>query len=432
MNVEAVSYISALGEPLFVFFGLMALLLFQKKSGTKQAVLVGTLLLCTLFAKETSVVFFIVLISYYLLFARKQWKPLMVISLTAIPFIFYLFMRFAVAKVHIEKIPDVPMMTAPLAERIFTMPAIFWFYINTFFFPKDLFILQLWSIHGLGSQFYLPLALSLFVLLGISALGVWIWKTNKHNLAGFIFFTIWFLCGIGVHMQLIPLDFTVADRYFYFPMMGLLGLLSISFYNLKKVSLPLKHIGMTIAVLIILVFSVRTLIRNTNWYNGLSLYSNDVGYRQSDRIENWLAIELVNAGRYPEADQHFEALLKRNPKEPALYANLAGIYALEGKLAQAEDVYRRGLAMDDSGAVYYALAVMLFQREGKFAEARAISEDGLTKFPQNGTLWFIQALADYKLGNKKKALEEIQRAKELIPNPTTEKAYDTILKNLPL
>ena len=432
LNVEAVSYISALGEPLFVFFGLVALYLFQKKGSLKQATFVGIFLLCSLFAKETGVVFLIVLFAYYLIVARKQWIPLIVIALTTIPFIFYLFMRFIVARVQIERIPDVPMMTAPLADRIYTMPAMFWLYIKTFFFPKDIFILQLWSIPGFAKQFYIPLILSMILLLGIMSLGIWIWKTNKHNLSAFIFFAIWFLVGVGLHMQLVPLDFTVADRYFYFAMIGALGLIGISLSSIKRVPLQLEYVGITCIILIIAILSLRTIIRNTNWVNGLSLYGHDLQYKQNDRIQNALAIELITAGRYSEADKHLQELLVRNPRESALYANLAGSYEIQGKLKQAKEIYKRGLIVDDSGAIYINLARMLIQREANFFEARNISTQGLEKFPKNVDLWIIKVIAEYKLGDKQNALKDAEKVKELLPNSTTEKLYNDILNNQPL
>jgi tetratricopeptide (TPR) repeat protein len=212
-------------------------------------------------------------------------------------------------------------------------------------------------------------------------------------------------------------------------MIGLLGIFGVCLNNIKNSS-RFRINGMIFVVIIILL-SIRTFIRNSNWYDGLSLYSNDIQYKANDRLENWLALELVNAKRYDEASSHFESILKRNPKEPALYVNLASTYESAGKLQQAVDLYKDGLPVDDSGAVYYAFARFLFLM-GKFAESNAISEAGVTKFPQNGPLWLIQAMADYKLGNKKDALENAQTAKNIIPNPTTEKLYNKIVNDLPL
>ncbi len=257
INVEAVSYISSLGEPLFVFFGLVALLFFQKENTLKHTIFVGFLLLCSLFAKETGIVFFVILFSYYLLFMSKKRQLLPVLCLTTTPLAIYLFMRFSLAKVHIENIPDVPMMTAPLAERLFTMPAIFWFYIKTFFFPKDLFILQLWSVQKGSGEFYITLLLSLLILTGVCMLGFWIKRTNKHSLPIFFFFTAWFLVGVGTHLQFIPLDFTVADRYFYFTMIGLLGMIGVSFINLKRIPQQINYFDITCLIIIIIALCIR-------------------------------------------------------------------------------------------------------------------------------------------------------------------------------
>src|SRR6185369_12615998 len=319
--------------------------LFQKEKLTvKRSILVSFLLFCSLLSKETGVLFGIIVSLYYLFFKKKSIpETIKTIAVAFTPLCLYLFLRFSVAKVALEKIPDVPMMTAPFAMRIFSMPEIFFFYIKTFFFPKDLFIYQEWIVFQADSKFYLPLLLDAIFLTLLCALGIWIWKTNKKTFTLFAFFTSWFLLGVGFHLQLIPLDMTVADHMFYFPMVGLLGVISLAIQNIKQPSHNLRTIGLTFAIAIICIFSLRTIIRNTNWYNGIALYGNDLRYQQNDRIENLLASALVSAGQLAQAQEHFEALLSRNPKEPALIVNLAIVNESQGNFQKAEELYQKGL-----------------------------------------------------------------------------------------
>jgi hypothetical protein len=430
INTEAVVYIATLGEPLFFLFGMLSLILFQKdKAVIKRNFFIGILLLCSLLSKETGVLFGIILFIYYLLFHKKS--PLGIIqtlAITLIPLGLYLFLRFSIAQVFLERIPDVPMMTAPLAGRIFTMPAIFLFYIQTFIFPKDLFIYQQWMISQPNERFYIPFLFDMLFLIGITTLGVWIFRANRKAFNAFIFFTLWLLAGIGIHMQILPLDMTVADHMFYFPIIGLLGIIGIGIQNIKQPSFRIQQIGFTIAIIIICLLALRTFVRNTNWYNRITLYSNDLQYQQNDRLENLLAGELITAGKLNEAQIHFESLLSRNQKEPILYANLGQAYQFQGKVNEAKNTYKNGLIHDDTGALYAYLANILF-KEGQNEQARKVSAQGLTRFPHNASLLLINAVSSYKLGDKKKSLEQIEKAKTISNDPRIEQFYQGIVND---
>jgi protein O-mannosyl-transferase len=428
INVESVAYISTLGEPLFFFFGIIAFILFEKgKVTTKKNIMISFLLLCSLLSKETGVLFGIMLFFYYLFFNEKSFKKTVtIIALTIIPIGIYLFLRFFIAKVFLEKIPDVPMMTAPLIGRILTMPAIFFFYIKTFFFPKDLFIYQEWMISQTNSDFYLPLFIDAIFLLTLCGIGIWIWKTNKKLFCMFFFFCLWLLLGIGFHMQLLPLDMTVADHMFYFPMIGLLGIIGLVMQNIKQLNYNVRIQVLLFAFLILCILSVRTLVRNTNWYNGISLYSHDLQYQQNDRVENLLAGELIASGSIPEARKHYEILLSKNPDEPVLFANLGKTYELEGNLQKAEKTYQKGLQIDNTGTIYAYYANALLSKEGKIKEAKEISNQGLMKFPQNTSLLIINAVATYKIGGKQNALDQLQKAKSTSTDPRIDQIYQAI------
>lgn len=433
IQVEAVSYIAALQEPLFFVFGMSALILYLKgKMNAKRVILIGFLLLCSLLSKETGILFLGAILTYYFLFKFRKSSLAANITLTAIPFLTYLFLRFFVAKIYFQRIPDVPMMTAPIIQRVFTIPAIILFYLKTFFFPKNLLIFQQWFISGPGMDFYIPLVIDLVFFAFISLLGIWIWRNNKENFKIYIFFSMLFILGLGMHLQIIPLDMTVADRWFYFPMVGLLGMAGVTVRGVKPSSL-LKNLGIFAAIIIIILLSLRTVMRNTDWWSGIALYSHDLAIKKTDdRLENLLAVELSQAERYDEARVHLENLLKRHLAEPALYVNLAVIDELQGDIAGAKVMYGKIVDTDGTGAAYYNLARITLLREGNAEEAKKLTQKALEKYPLNPNLWIIQALASYKLGNQKEALEEAKKAHALAPDDQTQNIYNKILNNEPI
>jgi len=431
MNVEAVSYISALQEPLFLFFGITALILSLKEKLTnRRSFIIGFLLLCSLFSKETGFLFLIIIYAYRIFYKKGQLIKTAIF--TSIPLLTYLFLRLAVAKIVTERIPEIPMMVLPISLRIFSMPEIFLFYLKTFFFPYVLIISQNWSITKPDIQFYLPLIIDLAIFFGLLFFGVWLYQNKKILFSSYLFFTLWFLIGIGFHMQILPLDMTVADRWFYFPMIGILGTFGVLSQTINVTKNGMKSFCKYVLILIVVLFSIRTIIRNADWQSGISLYSNTLKYeKNNDLIENALAVELTKAGNYSEAITHFNNLIQRNPNQPTLYYNVAIVYESEGSFDKAKSLYRKILNKDGQGAAYARLALIYLQRDHNFVETKKITEAGVKIYPENGTLWSIEAVADYELGHEQNALFEAGKAKVLMPSTQTQNIYNTIINHRP-
>src|SRR5258708_37949937 len=121
------------------------------------------------------------------------------------------------------------------------MPAILLYYLKTFLFPKDLFILQHWFITQPNSQFYVPLLLDSVFFLGIVLLGIWIYRRRNSLFLPYLFFALWFSIGVGMHMQFIPLDMTVSDTWFYFPMVGMLGMIGVALETVRHPGIRLRN-----------------------------------------------------------------------------------------------------------------------------------------------------------------------------------------------
>ena len=73
INVESVAYISGLQEVLFFLFGISALLLvFGRKHTAWRIGFINVLLLLAIFAKETGLLFFVIVVGAVYLFKRKR------------------------------------------------------------------------------------------------------------------------------------------------------------------------------------------------------------------------------------------------------------------------------------------------------------------------------------------------------------------------
>ena len=444
MNVHVVSYISAVNDPLYFFFGILALVISAKEHiSRKRAVAIGLLLLCSLLSKETGVLFLIILVVYQVIFRYRKFHRAQTVLLAVVPFLVFVYLRFVVAKmVLVQKLHDVPIRAIALSQRVFTMPAIVLYYLKTFFFPKDSFDMQYWVVTRPGEQFYAPLLLDSVFFLGITLFGVWIYRKRNNLFSLFLFFTIWFLIGVGLHMQLLPLDFTVSDSWFYFPMVGILGMTGIALETVQHPSVRLRNIATVVTIAVLILFSLRSIIQNTYWQDGLSLYNyNMQNINHSERVETKLALELESEGRLDEAWKLFENLVTRYPvgsgtndtlvtnyERVMLVGSLATLDYSKGDIPQAKAWYDKILEKD-GGEAYAALALIAVKREGNPQEAKNLAVKGLQKYPTNPDLWEMLALADYTLGNRQDALIEAKKATDILPSPGKKDFYNRILNN---
>lgn len=432
INVEAVSYISGLQEPLFFLFGMWAMYLsLKEKISSRRMILISFLLLCSLLSKETGILFFSAFFLYHVFFRlKKKHEMRKVLLITTLPLMAYIFLRFFVAQITTQTNPDIPIETASILQRFFTMPAILLFYLKTFFFPSILLINQQWLILQPNIQFYIPFFICCLFFLTLTVLGVKIYKKRKLLFPIYIFFVLWFLMGIGLHMQIFPLEMTVADRWFYFPMVGILGMIGTVVEIIEKPGVKLKKILTTIFIFILILLSFRTIVRNVNWNDEIALYSYNVQATDDYRSEATLGALLLQAGKLDEAQQHLEQSNRINPENPLANLYLGVIYQTKGNIPKAKSLYEKILNEDKTGYAYDNLAQIALYNEKNPAKAKLLAKRALTHtYPLSFDLWDIAAIADYRLGNQESALAEAKRAVELHRESSTESVYNAILNH---
>ena len=395
INTEAVIYVSALQENLFLFFGLTAFYLAKKRYNDKfHPVILSIVLLISLLSKETAVAFLFLIPVYDFLFERRKLLTHLLVS--SLVFGVYCFLRFVVAKVYFNSVTIVPIMTLSLEERVLNIPQIIFFYLKTFFSPKDLVIYQDWTVKSLNlAGFYLPLVVDTVFLALLSIVAVIFYKKNKDIFKTFFFFLIWFLLGLGAHLQIIPLDQTVADRWFYFPVIGLLGLLVVVIQKLASNNWFLK-IGSPLFLVIVVLLSVRVVMRNSNWKNEESLYTHDIKInKDSSQLERGLGDVASSNGDFDKAEKHYIRSVKLFPNLLS-YNNLGYLYLRTSRLEEAEITYN----------------------------------EGLNQGPSNAAAWAFLAITKYKLGDHEGATYAAKKAYEIAPSKTFYSILDGIQRGI--
>jgi len=447
IQAESVSFIAQTDSTLFFLFGMIALLLSEKDHiGIKRLFLLCGFLLLSSLTKETGFLFLLLLILYRVLLKKHQ--VFVFVMLGCITTVLYFLLRFNIGKVYLTKDYIVPIVLLPLATRLINIPSIVLHYLTTFFFPTHLAIDQQWVVRIINfHDFYGPLLVDVMFFGLLALLGVYLIRVNTIAFRIYIFFMGWFVLGLAIHSQIIPLDMTVADRWFYFPIAGMLGMIGAgvqallfspdtkrNFLSNEKVKLVTSLLGSVL----ILLLSIRTIVRNTNWYDNMTLYSHDTTIYDGFMAENNLGSEYEAQNNIPEAYKHFKKSVDLFPFYGASLFNLGYMYEVMHNPQKAETYYTRAIHVTQYTAkrrTYFSLAqeysylglVRVLLASGKPNAVRDVVKSGLNEYPNAGVLWVTLAISDYTLHNQAEALYAAEKAKTLIPGERTNALTTQIL-----
>lgn len=226
---------------------------------------------------------------------------------------------------------------------------------------------------------------TLFAVLGAAAvivLGIFLLKKRPAAGFGIVFFMV----------NLVP-EAVLVPQYSFFayravlPMLGVLlvvadvaSLVANALASKPKLRL-IRAVLVALAVAGLLFAAGVTSIRATVWSDGIRFWREAVdNFPPLDgRVErlpalqalNNLGLALMKHGRYLEAAQTYESVLKLEPRDPRKRILLAAAYAELGKAADAEALFKEALAMNPeyvSGLAQYAVFLMARQREAEAVE----------------------------------------------------------------
>ena len=396
INVEAVSYLGNIQDLLFFFFGALSFyLMIKNKKTIKNVVITEALFLLALLSKEIAIVFFIVLYSYIDLFKLAKIR-IWYIILSIITIGVYLYMRCGIASICTLGGSNsvVPIARMSFLQRFSQIPAMLLFYIKTFIFPKDLAMFQYWIAPKTAKGYYIPLLIDLLFFLFIFSIPFILyiyrkkltsytskmWFTNHSQRAKiYAFFLIWFLTGLVAHLNILPLDATVAERWFYFSFLGLLGIIGvlISLFNNKKWIY-------TILIIFIIACGVRSHARAEDWSSPYRLYSKDILIsKNSASLENNYGAVLFDKGNIKEAELHFRNAINLAPHSPIYWSNLAEIYIKKGNNKKAEEYYLQSIKNGRFYVAFEGYAKLLLLQGKKTQSKQFLKEKAIPTFPFN-------------------------------------------------
>jgi len=377
-NVESVVYVSALQEILFMFFGLLALLVAtHEKLKPQDWLTLGVLLFLSALGKETGILFWVGVLGYFGLYKKEYLLPYL--RLFALLVGVYIVLRYGVAGVGLGYNKLSPIMLASFEERLLSMPRIVLYYLRLLVFPIDLAISQHWVVKVASWQdFYWPLIVTLAAV--VSWLVALFSQLSKREVwRNLVFFTLFFGLGMGLHSQIVALDLTVSERWLYLPLFAFLGFIMVLGQQLKK---PIWLFY--ILSLVVVIFSVRTVVRTLDWKDGLTLFVHDEPLARGNfDFENNLGVYYYRAGKPKMAAIHYQRSTEIAPHWWTNWNNLGVVYQQAGKLLAAEEAYLRSINNGDYYLAYENYASLLLKQR-RYTELRKfLVKQALPRFPYN-------------------------------------------------
>jgi len=443
INSESVIYIADLQDVLFAFFGLLALvsIVSNKKVllSLKRLSLIGLCLYLSLISKETGILFLIVLPLYVSLFNKINISRI-ALTITVV-LVFYISSRY-IASIHALPILVASLMsTVPLTVRLINIPQIIFYYFSKFLVPIQLSVIHEWIIKQITFQnFVFPLIVDLGIIIFLIFVWSLLYKKKESLFKWYTFFILWIGIGLSIHLQIIPLDVTVADRYFYFPMIGLLGIIGIGISLISRYFTFNKNITKFSIILfcsILFLLSILTIQRNAQWSSKASLYSHDVQYAGSSPIlyADYGGLLIANA-QFDKAKPYLINSVSINPLLGFNLNNLAVVYEHEKNYTKAKALYWENIHLNANAPrnvaiAYCGLARIALLHENNPNYAKQLSLIGLQKNPSDTQLPKFLALSEYQLGDKGAALQVAKKLEAVSPTEGGS-LYDFIANDKPM
>lgn len=410
INSQTVYFIPYLQDGLFFLFGIAALWSLVRFNSKKSLIIPAFLLFLALLAKETAIIFVALSLLYLFWYNRRRFVPFF--GMVLIPVGVWLYLRIQAVGFAVATADNAPIGRLDLFERLMTMPSIFLFYFTKLVFPFKLASSYYWTHPTFSFQHVLlPLIIDVAIIALAFFVGYKLYKTaSKSQYYTYLFFVVWTALGIGVHMQLKPLDGTACESWFYLPMAGLLGMIGVTVSTFLRIRKLNKQLVLALGVIIITVFCVLTFLRSFDWRSELSLSTKDIANSKEHYVAyNNLVKATVDDGQYEKAEQYLRKSIAIFPNY-SNYGNLGNLLAIEGRYAEADKAYSKGISYSPQSSPLYERRAALTLVHGTPAANKQYLIDSLNKFPTNSYLWMQLAVINQRYFDKMEARYALNRA----------------------
>lgn len=219
-----------------------------------------------------------------------------------------------------------------------------------------------------------PVLLSILFLFVMLYLTVFFYK--KDSVVAFCI--LFFFVSLLPVMNIIPTMNLMAERFLYLPSFALsLLICHLALVGSSKRDFSILAIGV---VVIIMLLSYLTYVRNEDWKSNNTLYMSAKGIEGSVILVNEANI-YANGKKYEDAAKLYKRAIELRDNNVLAHHNLGLVYLLNGKLDSAEMRIKRGIYVDSLAPDGYFQLATIYNMEGKKDEAIQMLEKLQTVYP---------------------------------------------------
>lgn len=199
------------------------------------------------------------------------------------------------------------------------------------------------------------------LLCALSALALF-WKKSYP---AFLFGIIWFLAAWIPVSGAVPVSYLVADRYLYIPCLGFcIASVTALYPVLQRFETKIPRISLLAVLTVSIFFTIRTVARNFDWRDEISLWQSAVHSSPSNaKAHSGLASAYAEKGESEAAFQEWNQSLEIQSNQPHIWVNMGNEEQRCKNLQEAERCYRKALDLfPEYGAAHFNLALLLEQK----------------------------------------------------------------------
>jgi len=423
LNVESVVWISARSSVMFTCFYLAGLICYMnyldRNLKLKYLVFAFLFFIFSLFSKPQAVTFPAVLLLMDFLKQRKIMSGR--IWFEKFPFILLSLVFVMISFTDRETMMNVTqwkLFAYPPMDVFLLLAGSIDFYMVKAFLPVNLCCMYMFPVRDLPwlpwYYYASPLILAFFAYLS------WRFRKNRLQLFGILLFLVTILPNLPVFSAR---QVIVADRYAYFPVLGILvfffGLISELQQTGPRILKYFPRFLLITLFLIIIAFSFQSFERTKVWKNESALMTDIIKKNQESpflsKFFRKRADYYVTAGELDKAITDYSSAMRINPRDIQSYVYQENVYMRKNEMKNALYDLDQAIRLDPHIALFYSnracVKLHLHDFEGSLSDCNTcMALDSCIPDVYN-----ILAIIDYQKKDTNGCIKNLTKAIELKP-----------------
>jgi len=418
LHVESVAWVAERKDVLSTFLGLAALGLYLKYI-TRPAVIRYLLVCCafglSLMAKPMLVTFPLVLLLLDFWPLRRihwpfRWKESRIAVIEKLPLLVMSVVSSVLTVAAQRSYGAVASLTrVPFPVRMENAAIAYIKYIQQTFWPADLA-----ALYPVAPPTPALAVIALMFILAASVVALFLLRTHPYIFTGWF----WYLGMLVPVIGIIQVGAqSRADRYMYFPMVGLTVVIVWGIANWIEIHPGIKPLAAAGTIVVLCVFAAGAWHQIGFWEDSRTLFEHTLAVTDHNAVmRNNLGVILARENDWNGAVSQYQQALAINPEYPEAHANLGHELLRSGKFDEARSHLLKAAALKPDFAIALADLGLLDAAAGNYPDAIRRLEESLRLSPDNSEAHSNLCFALQHAGHVPEAITQCREALRLKPD----------------